>query len=157
MRKIFPRDRVDDYAAERCDAIRPNVTAGRERYAELPVRTQLEARDPFLDRRVVGYAPGCRGSLLMKDGWRKAILRDLMTGRLPDELRYARGKHHLGWLFNRAVTAEQTDGVCSRPRLEGYAGTLRRPGHLRARGLHSATGQTTRRPALRVHFGDVAS
>ena len=40
----------------------------------------------------------------MKNGWPKIILRDLMEDRLPDEVRWCRGKPHLGWLFNTAVT-----------------------------------------------------
>jgi hypothetical protein len=28
------------------------------------------------------------------------VLRDLMTGRIPDDVRWSRGKPHLGWLFN---------------------------------------------------------
>jgi hypothetical protein len=34
------------------------------------------------------------------------ILRELMTDRLPEEVLWMRGKPHLGWLFNLAVTRE---------------------------------------------------
>ena len=61
----------------------------------------------------------------MKDGWPKMILRTLMAERLPDEVRWARGKPHVGWLFNDAVTriaAERGELVHSglRDRLGSY-------------------------------------
>ena len=64
----------------------------------------VEACDPFMDKRVVDYCSSLPGRLRQRDGWPKAILRDLTEGRLPDEVRRARGKHHVGWVFNAAVT-----------------------------------------------------
>jgi hypothetical protein len=34
------------------------------------------------------------------------ILRDVMAGQLPDAVRWARGKPHLGYLFNARVTQQ---------------------------------------------------
>jgi asparagine synthase (glutamine-hydrolysing) len=119
MRETFPARLAADYAVERCDAIRPNVTAGRERYARVAAAAGLEARDPFLDRRVVEFAARLPGRLLMRDGWPKIILRDLMAGRLPEAVRWCRGKPHLGWRFNAAVTREAIDrGAIDRVELE---------------------------------------
>lgn len=109
MQQTFQGGRRDDYAVERCKVIRPNVTAGRERYARLAGVFAIEPRDPFLDRRVVDYCTRLPGRFRLKDGWPKIILRDLMDGRLPDEVRWARGKPHLGGLFNASVTREAVD------------------------------------------------
>ena len=101
---MFPSDWTSDYAVERSNAIRPNVTGGRERYARIAASTASEACDPFLDKRVVDYCSRLPGRSRMKNGWYKMILRDVMVGRLPDEVRWARGKPHLGWVFNETVS-----------------------------------------------------
>ncbi len=106
MRQTFPADRVSDYAVERCRLIRPNMTAGRERYARLAATTGTEARGPFLDIGVVQYCSRLPGTVLRKNGWSKMILRELMAGHLPDEVRWCRGKPHLGDVFNSCVTEE---------------------------------------------------
>ena len=103
-RKMFPGDWISDYAYERCSQIRPNVTAGRERYGRIAAATGTEARDPFLDKRVVEYCARLPGRARLKNGWPKMILRELMSGKLPDEVLWCRGKPHLGWLINEAVT-----------------------------------------------------
>ena len=41
-----------------------------------------------------------------------------MIGRLPDTVRWATGKHHLGWVFNAAVTnAAERQGFLTFPML----------------------------------------
>ncbi len=104
MRQIFPHGWIPDYATERCNAIWPNVTAGRERYARIAAATGTEARDPFLDKRVVEYCSNLPGRLRLKNGWPKMILREIMAERLPQEVLWTRRKPHLGGLFNEAVT-----------------------------------------------------
>jgi asparagine synthase (glutamine-hydrolysing) len=106
MQQTFSGDWTGDYAVERSNAIRPHVTAGRERYARIAAALATEARDPFLDRRVVDYCSRLPGRFRLRNGWPKIILRDLMADRLPDEVRWCRGKPHLGWQFNDAVTRE---------------------------------------------------
>jgi asparagine synthetase B (glutamine-hydrolysing) len=95
-----------DYSIERCNAIRPNVTAGRERYARIAASTGIESRDPFLDKRVVDFCSMLPGHLRLRDGWPKVILREVMTDTLPAEILWTRRKRHLGWLFNAAVTRQ---------------------------------------------------
>jgi asparagine synthetase B (glutamine-hydrolysing) len=114
MWQTFPSGWQSDYAAERCAVIRPSVTAGRERYARLAAMTASEARDPFLDKRVVDFCSRLPGHLRLRDGWPKIILRELMADRTPEEVRWLPGKPHLGWLFNVAVTREASKrGVLS--------------------------------------------
>ena len=104
MEEMFPGDWTPDYALERTMIIRPNVSAGRERYARLAAFAATEARDPFIDRRVVDYCSRLPGRIRMQNGWPKMILRKIMQDRLPDEVRWARGKPHLGSVFNAALT-----------------------------------------------------
>jgi asparagine synthase (glutamine-hydrolysing) len=103
-RLSFPGVWVNDYAVERCDSIRPNMTAGRERYARLAAAASVEACDPFMDKRVIDYCSTLPGRLRLKDGWPKFILRDLMAGKLPDEVCWGRGRHHVGYVFNAFIT-----------------------------------------------------
>jgi asparagine synthase (glutamine-hydrolysing) len=39
------------------------------------------------------------GKQKLDGGWPKAVLRRTMAGRLPDAVRWRRGKEHLGWHF----------------------------------------------------------
>jgi asparagine synthase (glutamine-hydrolysing) len=106
LREMFPGTWTDDYSVERSQLIVPNLAGGRERYARIAAACGVEAADPFLDQRVVDYATRLPGRVLMKNGWPKMILRNLMTGRLPDEVLWCRGKPHLGWVFNQSVTTQ---------------------------------------------------
>ena len=106
---LHARISSENPAVERCDKILPNALAGRERYARLAAGADIEARDPFLDRRVVEYCARLPGRMLIKNGWPKAILRDLMKDRLPDAVRTCRGKPHVGWVFNKLVTQQACD------------------------------------------------
>jgi len=104
MRQTFDRGSTSDYAVERSNTLRPNLAAGRERYARIAAAMSTEARDPFLDRRVVDYCTRLPGRMRLKNGWPKIILREIMADKLPDEVLWCRGKPHLGWLFNGTVT-----------------------------------------------------
>jgi asparagine synthase (glutamine-hydrolysing) len=104
MRQNFEGGWTEDYSVERSNAILPNMTAGRERYARLAAGAGVEARDPFLDKRVVDFCTRLPGHLRLKSGWPKVMLRQLMTGRLPFDVCWSRGKPHLRWVFNAAIT-----------------------------------------------------
>lgn len=106
MRNIFRSSRTTDYAVEYCNAIRPNMTAGRERYARIAAATGTEGCDPFMDKRVIEYCSGLPGRFRVKEGWPKMILRQTMAGRMPDEVLWCRRKPHLGGLFNAAVSKQ---------------------------------------------------
>jgi len=109
LRQMFPDCWTPDYAAERCNAIRPNVTGGRERYARLAAAVATEASDPFLDKRVIEFCARLPGRARLRDGWPKMMLRELMSDRIPDEVRWCRGKPHIGWLFNHVVAKQALD------------------------------------------------
>jgi asparagine synthase (glutamine-hydrolysing) len=119
LREMFPAAYGASYPVERCGIIRPNVSAGRERYVRIAASAGIEARSPFLDKRVVEFSAWLPGHLRLKDGWPKIVLRNLMSERLPKEVVWGRGRHHLGWRFNAAVTREAIDrGEIQLARLE---------------------------------------
>jgi asparagine synthase (glutamine-hydrolysing) len=100
-----PTERVS-YLMKRALAIEhPYLTVGRERYDRVASASAIEPRDPFMDRRVVEFAVRLPGDQLIADGWPKAVLRRALEGRLPDEVRYRRGKEHLGPVFTESLLA----------------------------------------------------
>ena len=104
MQSIFPSGWTPDYATEYCKSILPNMTAGRERYGRIAASTGVEARDPFVDKRVVEYCSRLPGRLRFRDGWPKMVLREAMAKTLPQEVLWTRRKPHIGWLFSEEVT-----------------------------------------------------
>lgn len=92
----FVEERIRDWP-------RSGINVGRERYDRVAADFGIEPRDPFMDRRVQAFCLSLPMDQLQKDGWAKIILRRAMAGLLPDEVRWRRGKEHLGWDFTRAV------------------------------------------------------
>jgi asparagine synthase (glutamine-hydrolysing) len=81
----------------------PYLTIGRERYGRVASAVAVEPRDPFADRRVAAFCVRLPGEQKLDGGWPKAVLRRAMDGRLPDAVRWRRGKESLGWSFNLAL------------------------------------------------------
>jgi asparagine synthase (glutamine-hydrolysing) len=98
------------HASERAAAIEhPYITVGRERYDRVASAVAVEPRDPFLDRRVVAFCLSIPAGQKLRQGWPKAILRRAMAGKLPDAVRWRRGKQHLGWDFTQALMARMKE------------------------------------------------
>jgi asparagine synthase (glutamine-hydrolysing) len=55
-------------------------------------RQGIELRHPFHDRRLTQFFMGAAGGVLMRDGWRKHLLREAMRGTLPEKVRTRRSK-----------------------------------------------------------------
>ena len=110
-------------AVERLQKIRPNVSAGRERYGRLARSAGIDSLDPFLDRRVVSFCAHVPGHLLLRHGWPKFILRQAMAGRLPDEVRWGPGKPHIGRVFgHRFLQRELARGNLTIERIRSVLG-----------------------------------
>lgn len=76
---------------------------GVERYHRLASFHGIEARHPFLDRRLVEFCAWLPLELRLRDGYPKWALRQAMASELPTEIAWRRGKDHLGWLFSLAL------------------------------------------------------
>lgn len=101
MAETFSGIRRDDVAREHMLKIRPNLTAGRERYARIAAAAGVTAADPYTDLRVVQFCAQLPDALRARNGWPKYLLRIAMDGHLPECVRWGRGKPHIGWLYNR--------------------------------------------------------
>ena len=142
LRAMFPREWIADYDVERARPFARTYRQGWSATRAPQPGPAVEARDPFVDRRVIEFTTRLPGRFLMRDGWRKIILRDLMAGKLPDEVRWARGKHHLGALFNAC-------GYETCHRLGAFGHNMlqaRLAGYVDAGGARSRLG-SLRRPA----------
>ena len=144
MADMFPGAWHADYFVERTAAIRSNVAAGRERYARLAAAASIEARDPFLDRKVVDFCSRLPGRIRMQGGWPKTILRKMTENSLPDDVRWARGKPHLGSLFNAALTRQAIrHGAIDENRLQRALQNYVSPAKLRTAWLQFRDGSDT--------------
>ncbi|HEU5373513.1 MAG TPA: asparagine synthase-related protein [Gaiellaceae bacterium] len=93
-----------DAALERAAVIdHPYLTAGRERYDRVARALGVRAADPYLDHRVISLCLALPDDQLIRKGWPKYIARQATEGSLPDQVRWRRGREHLGWMFTSAV------------------------------------------------------
>ncbi len=81
----------------------PRIVAARERYEREASRVGIEPRDPFLDLQVASLCFSLPVEQLTRNGWPKFILRRIVAGEMPDEVRWRRGRNHLGWVYSKAV------------------------------------------------------
>jgi asparagine synthase (glutamine-hydrolysing) len=89
----------------------PGLTVGLERYNRVASALAIEPRHPFLDRRMVEFCMALPCAQKLNQGWPKAILRRSMAGRLPDGVRWRRGKEHLGWAFTTGLMETMQDKI----------------------------------------------
>jgi len=80
----------------------PYLTAAVERYERLAAVCGVEARKPFLDRRLVEFCISLPWDQKNRDGWSKYILRGLAESILPHEVAWRRGREHLAPVFAAA-------------------------------------------------------
>lgn len=67
----------------------------------------IEARYPFLDRRLVEFCLAIPPEQKIHDGWTRAIVRLALADHLPAKIRFRSGKGDLGHNFIRGLAAEQ--------------------------------------------------
>jgi hypothetical protein len=71
--------------------------------------------------------------MLLRGGWPKFILREAMANKLPEEVRWGRGKPHIGWLYNKTfLQREQSRGKLSLELLQGAIGGYVEPQKLQS-------------------------
>jgi asparagine synthase (glutamine-hydrolysing) len=59
----------------------------------------VEARFPFLDKRVVEFCVAIPGEQKVSGGFTRAVVRRALQGYLPDAIRLRTDKGDLGWSF----------------------------------------------------------
>jgi asparagine synthase (glutamine-hydrolysing) len=80
----------------------PYLTVGVERYGRVAAAVGVEPRHPFLDPRMMAFCAALPDEQKLRQGWPKFILRQAMASRLPEAVRWRRGKEHLGSAFTMA-------------------------------------------------------
>lgn len=102
--RLERNSRLLPFAEQRVLAFRTSgISEGRDCFARIGARAGVEARDPFMDLRLIEFTLGLPMEQVQSDGWQKIILRRAADGLLPDDLRWMRGKGHLGWVCTRAL------------------------------------------------------
>ncbi len=98
-RRIFAAGHIVEnlgYSERRMLRLSRSISFAREILSWMAADAGIEARDPYLDQRVIRYCMTLPQDQLIKDGWTKIVLRRAMQGILPDEVCWMRGKGHLG-------------------------------------------------------------
>ncbi len=90
----------------------PHIAAAVERYHRVAATQGVEARHPFLDRRVVDFCLALPWDQKVHSGWSKLVLRRATAGLLPGGVRWRRGRWvRLGPKFLAAAIASSGDLV----------------------------------------------
>jgi asparagine synthetase B (glutamine-hydrolysing) len=63
----------------------------------------IEARYPFLDKRLIEFAIAVPTAEKIQGGWTRSLIRRAMAGVLPDVIRWRSGKGHLETWYFRAL------------------------------------------------------
>lgn len=82
-------------------SMHPFMVLGIERADRVCSQHGVEARDPWLDRRVMKLMLSLPPDVIQHDGWPKWIVRAAMHDMLPEQVAWRRGKEHVGWAFRR--------------------------------------------------------
>jgi asparagine synthase (glutamine-hydrolysing) len=69
----------------------------------------VELRFPFYDRRLVSYALAIPDSEKLKNGWSRSVLRNAMTGILPEKVRRRRHKIDFGAELSQSLVRNHRD------------------------------------------------
>jgi asparagine synthase (glutamine-hydrolysing) len=83
---------LDPRARQAAELAHPYLASALERYARAAASQGVDARHPFLDRRVVDLCLALPWDQKVRDGWSKWIVRRAMDGCLPDAVRWRRGR-----------------------------------------------------------------
>ncbi len=100
----------------------PYITTAFERYHRTAAMHGIQPLHPFADRRLLELAVNLPDRQRQRNGWSKAVLREAMKGRLPDDVRLRRDKVSLGWKFNQRLLFGDFDWATRR--LEAQRGLL---------------------------------
>jgi asparagine synthase (glutamine-hydrolysing) len=80
-------------------------------YSQHAAAFGIEVRHPFLDRRLVEFLFSVPTDRLFRAGFSKPLLRQAMTGVLPEKVRTRRDKTRLGAFLNLSVDSERRSWI----------------------------------------------
>ncbi len=83
------------------DLHHPYITVALERYGRVAAAHSIEARHPFIDKRLVEFCLALPWEQKVHQGWSKIVLRRAMAGYLPEEVRWRPDKEDLVNEFGR--------------------------------------------------------
>ena len=67
----------------------------------------LEARFPFLDKRLVEFCLAIPGEQKVSQGYTRSVVRRALQGYLPDAIRLRSDKGNLGWSFKGGLKSRR--------------------------------------------------
>jgi asparagine synthase (glutamine-hydrolysing) len=84
----------------------PQLTFSFEKFGHYAAANGIEARHPFMDKRLVEYCLALPPNQSMSQGWTRVVMRRAMEGIVPDPIRWRVGKASLAapfaYLFREA-------------------------------------------------------
>jgi len=101
----------------------PYLTAAIERYGRLAAYCGVEARQPFLDRRVIELCLSLPWQQKVQNGWSKYCLRKVLERVAPHQVAWRPGWEQISWKFGFAwdqINKESNMAILSmnRPKLD---------------------------------------
>ena len=88
----FARSSADDFALQELEIRSTNLPVLLRYEDKNSMAHSIETRLPFLDYRLLETSLSLPGSLKIRDGWTKWILRKAMDGRMPDAIVWRKNK-----------------------------------------------------------------
>ena len=101
--EALPSPSLDFAAFRAASVVNHDQLIAREHFDRIASYFGVEPRDPFNDLRLIRFALSLPPEALVSDGWTKHVLREAMAGLLPEEVRWRKGRQHVGHRFNAAA------------------------------------------------------
>jgi asparagine synthase (glutamine-hydrolysing) len=83
------------------------MTTAFEEFEQVSSAFGIESRHPFFDKRLVEYCLALPREQKFRQGWTRVVLRNAMSGILPEAVRLRRDKSNLGHNFIRSLATGQ--------------------------------------------------
>ena len=80
----------------------PYLTVGIERYGRLAAYCGVEARQPYLDKRMIEFCLSLPWEQKARNGWSKFCLRNVLERVAPSEVAWRPGWEQISWKFSNA-------------------------------------------------------
>ena len=146
-----------DPVGHRCHSLMRSLHASAlERYHRVASRHGVTPLHPFFDRRVLELGVHVPGHLRLRDGRTKAILREVMRGRMPEAVRLRTDKQHLAWRLTTRLWEARADGLQQRLKCTETLSGIIDPQLLQSLGQDPASHPGASSSGDRVFVGQLA-